>query len=286
MGPKPVLSVDWGQGVSNAWSSVANIVPKLLAFAVIMLVGWLICKAVARLLDAVLRRVGAERMAERAGAQRLLADSKWDATAILTKVVYYGLLLVVLQLALGVFGPNPISDMIRGVVAWLPKGIVALIIFVVAMAIANVVRELVGNILSSVSYGKVMGWIAWSFIAFFGTVAALAQAGIANFVLGPILNAVLFTIAGIAVVGVGGGLIQPMRSRWERMLDKAEQETTRVRASANMSAYQMGRSDAQTGQVGQTTTSGATAMPPTSSKSTPPPPPPTTPYGREPGTTA
>jgi hypothetical protein len=239
-----------------------------------MLVGWLICKAVAKALDLVLRRVGVERLAERAGSRRFLADSKWDATAILTKVVYYGLLLIVLQLALGVFGPNPISDMIRGVVAWLPKGIVAVVIFVVAMAIANVVRELVTNILASVSYGKVMGWIAWSFIAFFGTIAALAQAGIANFVLGPILNAVLFTIAGIAVVGVGGGLITPMRSRWERMLNKAEEETTRVAASANVSAYQRGRTDAQTGQP-----SGATATQPYGRE-------PGQPYGREPGTTA
>jgi hypothetical protein len=298
MGPR-LAGVNWSQGVSNAWSSVANIVPKLLAFAVIMIVGWLICKAIARVLDAVLRRVGVERMAERAGSQRFLADSKWDATAILTKVVYYGLLLVVLQLALGVFGPNPISDMIHGVVAWLPKGIVALVIFVVAMAIANVVRELVTNILSSVSYGKVMGWIAWSFIAFFGTIAALSQAGIANFVLGPILNAVLFTIAGIAVVGVGGGLIMPMRSRWERMLNKAEEETTRVKTTANVSAYQRGRSDAQAGQPsGQTTTpaTGATQYgqgPGMGGSGAGPAGPGTggsgstqAPYGRDPGTTA
>lgn len=274
MGPT-LAGVDWGQGVSNAWSSVANIIPKLLAFAVIMLVGWLICKAIARVLDAVLRRIGTERLAEKAGAQRFLAESKWDATAILVKVVYYGLLLVVLQLALGVFGPNPISAMIHSVVAWLPRLIVGLIIFGVAMAIANVVRELVTNILSSVSYGKTMGWIAWAFIAFFGTIAALAQIGVATFVLGPIMAAVLFTIAGIAVVGVGGGLIMPMRSRWERMLDKAEEETRNVAASGNLSAYQIGRSDAQAARP-----SGATATTPTTTQPTQPP------YGREPGTTA
>ena len=39
MGPRMAISVNWGQGISNAWSSVANIIPKLLAFAVIMLMG-------------------------------------------------------------------------------------------------------------------------------------------------------------------------------------------------------------------------------------------------------
>ena len=57
------LSVDFGQGFSHAWSSVINIVPKLLAFAAIMLIGWFIAKAIAKVLDAVLRRAGAERMA-------------------------------------------------------------------------------------------------------------------------------------------------------------------------------------------------------------------------------
>ena len=238
MGPR-LADVNWGQGVSNAWSSVANIIPKLLAFAVIMLIGWLICKAIAKALDVVLRRIGVERVAERAGADRVLTNSKWDTTAILVKVVYYGLLLVVLQLALGVFGPNPVSTMIHSVVAWIPKAIVALIIVVVAMWLANVAREFVTNILSATSYGKVLGWVAWGFIAFFGVIAALAQIGVATFVLGPILNAVLFTMAGIAIVGIGGGLIQPMRSRWERML-------TRVQASVaqNALAYQKGRTDA------------------------------------------
>jgi hypothetical protein len=272
MGPRLALSVDWGQGISNAWSSVANIIPKLLAFAVIMLIGWLICKAIAKLLDAVLRRIGVERMAERAGADRVLANSKWDTTAILVKVVYYGLLLVFLQLALGVFGPNPISDMIHSVVAWIPKAIVALVIVLVAMWLANVAREFISNILSATSYGKILGWVAWGIIAFFGAIAALAQIGVATFVLGPILNAVLFTMAGIAIVGIGGGLIQPMRSRWERMLTKAEAETMRVQASVqqNALAYQKGRTDARTGQPapGQ----GATQTNP--------------PYGREPGTTA
>lgn len=268
MGPKVVLAVDWSQGVSNAWSSVANIVPKLLAFAVIMVIGWLICKAIAKALDAVLRRVGVERMAEKAGANQLLANSKWDTTAILVKVVYYGLLLVVVQLALGVFGANPVSDMIRSVVAWIPKAIVALVIIVVAMWLANLAREFVTNILSAASYGKILGWLAWAFIAFFGAIAALAQIGVATFVLGPIMNAVLLTLAGIAIVGVGGGLIQPMRSRWERMLTKAEAETVRVQASVqqNALAYQKGRADARAGQVAPTETS--------------------MPYGREPGTTA
>jgi len=40
-------------------------------------------------------------------------------------------LLFVLRLAFGVFGPNPISDLLTGVIAFLPKAIVAIIIIIV-----------------------------------------------------------------------------------------------------------------------------------------------------------
>ena len=242
----PLASINFSQGLSDAWSSVARFVPKFLGFLVIMVIGWLIARVLAKALDTVLRKVGFERMAERGGISRALANSKYDATALVCKVVYYALLLVTLQLALGVFGTNPVSTMINGVVAWLPRGLVAVVIVVVAAAIARVVRDLVGGALSSLSYGNTVATIASLFVLGLGLIAALGQAGIATAVTGPVLVAVLATIAGILVVGVGGGLVMPMRERWERMLNTAETEARS--AAAGITAYQRGRTDAMTGQ--------------------------------------
>ena len=50
------------------------------------------------------------------------------------------MLLFTLQIAFGVWGPNPVSDLIDAVVAWLPKAFVAIVIVVVAAAIASAVR--------------------------------------------------------------------------------------------------------------------------------------------------
>lgn len=65
-----VQAVDFGPGVEDAWSTVATLIPKLLAFLVILLVGWLIAKAVGKILDKVLERVGFDRWAERGGIKR------------------------------------------------------------------------------------------------------------------------------------------------------------------------------------------------------------------------
>ncbi|MFF1354933.1 hypothetical protein [Streptomyces sp. NPDC058297] len=243
---RPTLAVDFTSGLSDAWSKVAQFVPKLVGFLVVLAIGWFISKMIAKVLDRVLRRVGSEKLADRAGAARMLEGSKYDMTAIVVKIVYYALLLITLQIALGVFGPNPVSSMINGIVAWLPRAIVAIALVVIAMAIANIVRDIVTNALSSVSYGKTIGTIVWACIVALGVIAALGQAGIATAITQPLLIAALAAGVGIVVVGVGGGLIGPMRQRWERMLNTAEQETAKARGG--LSAYQSGRQDALTNQ--------------------------------------
>ncbi|PWI18013.1 hypothetical protein DI272_30555 [Streptomyces sp. Act143] len=241
------LAIDFTQGLNDAWSKIATFVPKLVGFLVVLAIGWFISKMITKVLDRVLRKVGSERLSERAGTARMLQNSAFDLTGILCKIVYYTLMLITLQLALGVFGPNPVSATINGIVAWLPRGIVAVVLVVVAMAIANAVRKIVQGALSSASYGNTVATILWGAIVALGVIAALDQAGIAENVVQSLLIAALATLAGILIVGVGGGMITPMRQRMERMLTAAEAETTRRRAGA--SAYQAGREDAMRHQT-------------------------------------
>jgi hypothetical protein len=151
-------------------------------------------------------------------------------------------LLLTLQLAFGVFGPNPVSALLTGIVAFLPRIAVAIIIVVVASAIAAAVKDLVTSVTGGLSYGHVLANIASVFIIALGVIAALSQIGVAIAVTLPVLITVLATVGGILVVGVGGGLIRPMQQRWDRWLDRAEQEAPQSRAHAQ--AYERGREDA------------------------------------------
>lgn len=247
------LAIDFQQGLSNAWSSVATFVPKFVGFLIILFVGWLVAKAAGKIADRVLRRIGFDRLVDRGGVSNMLANSRYDATGILVKLVYYAILLIALQLAFGVFGPNPVSTMLNGIVAWLPRAAVAIVIVCIAGAIATAVKDLVANMLSGLSYGRMLGRIAAVFIWGVGIIAALNQIGVATSVTTPILITVLATIGGVLVVGIGGGLIRPMQQRWEGWLDTMEGEMPELKGQAE--AYQRGREDAarrqQTPQPGQ-----------------------------------
>ncbi len=245
-------------------ATVAEFVPKLILFIVILVVGWLVAKALAKAIDKVLEKVGFDRAVERGGIKKALAKSSYDASAIVGKLVYYLLMLFVLQLAFGVFGPNPISDLITSVIAFLPNVIVAIIILVVAAAIAAAVKELISNTLGGLSYGNLLANIAAAFIIGLGVIAALNQVNIATTVTLPVLITVLATIGGILVVGVGGGLIKPMQQRWEGYLDTMGEESKKVKEEADKAPSvkeqaQQAQAKAEAKQSSPPPTGGATA---------------------------
>ncbi|MGQ0574194.1 MAG: mechanosensitive ion channel family protein [Pseudonocardia sp.] len=230
-----------GTALQNGLSVVATFIPALLLFLVILLIGWLIAKALRAIVDKVLERVGFDRVVERGGVGRAMARSKYDASDLIAALVYYAILLITLQLAFGVFGPNPISALLAGVVAFLPRLVVAIVIVVIAAAIAAAVKDIITAAMGGLSYGRALATIASVFIIGLGVIAALNQVGIATTVTLPVLITVLATIGGILVVGVGGGLIGPMRQRWEGWLNRAEEEVPQARAHAE--AYQRGHHD-------------------------------------------
>ena len=236
---QPLASFDIGNSFQDLVTTVFHAIPKIVVFLAILVIGWIVAKVLARLADMLLRRVKFDHFVERGAIGQMLARSSTDATSLIAKIVYYAILLVTLQMAFGVWGPNPISTMLDAVVAWLPRAIVAIIIIVIASAIAKVVKDLVNGAIGGLSYGPFLASVASVIIIALGAIAAVNQVGIATTVTEPVLYTVLLTGGAIVAIGVGGGLIKPMQDRWERMLSAAERET-----NTQLAAYQQGRSDA------------------------------------------
>ena len=229
-------SIDYSGGVSRAWSDIATFVPKLIGCLIILLVGYFIAKAVEKILDKILQKTGFDTLVERGGVKKALAKSKYDAASILGRVVFYAIMLVVLSVAFGVFGSNPVSGYLNAAVAYLPKVFVAILIVIISSAIAAAVKSLLSDMLGSLSYGKFLAGTASAAILVLGIVAALDQLQIARNVVDGVLYAALAAIVGVVVVAVGGGGIEPMRGRWQNMLTKYDQEKAPVQQPVSQPA--------------------------------------------------
>ena len=219
-------------GLGDAWAAVATFLPKLVGFFLILLIGYFIAKAMTKILDRVLERVGFDRAVERGGVGTALAKTKYDASSLLAKIAFYALMLFVLQLAFGVFGPNPVSDLIRGTIAYLPNVFVAILIVVIGAAVAAAVKEIVEASLGGLSYGRALALGASIAILVIAMFAALDQLEIAPAIVTGLFYALLAILVGSAVVAIGGGGIKTMSRYWDRAANRAEQESGTLKQEA------------------------------------------------------
>ena len=223
-------------GLQQGWTVLMDFLPRLLLAALILIIGYFIARLIARGVDALLNRIHFDRTVERGVIKRVLDRSNVNATALVAKMVFWALVLFVLELAFSLFGPNPISAILTGIIAFLPNIFVALIIVVVAAVIATGVRNLMLVATANLSYGRLVSNLASGAIVVLGVFAALDQLHIAPSIVKGLFFATLVTIAGSAIIAIGGGGIEPMRRRWEVALGKLERELPKAKEEVKQSS--------------------------------------------------
>jgi hypothetical protein len=234
-----MLAIDVQQGLTDAWDSVATFIPKLVGFLLILLIGYVVAKILEKVVNGVLERVGFDRWVERGSLKTALDRTRFDASDILAKLTFWAVFLIALQLAFGAFGPNPVSDLLHGLIAYLPRVFVAMVILVIAAALAKVATELLTATLGAVSGGDWIARVAGAAILIFGIFAALNQLLIAPAIVNGLYYAILVAIVGAFIVAVGAGGIPTMRRYWERASSSVEMKSTEIKQKADPEAAKM-----------------------------------------------
>jgi hypothetical protein len=206
----------------------ATIGLKIIGAILIFVIGYFVVSFLAKIIDKVLHRVGFDRMIERGGIKQAMQGSGYDASDLLSKILFYTMMIFVVAFALNTFGPNPISDIFSRFIAFFPNIIVAIVIIIAAAAIGSIVRDLVRGAIGGLSYGRTVATAAYVGILVLGAFMALTQLNIATAIIVGLWYAVLALTVGVGIVAIGGGGIKPMEERWRRTLDKADQELPRV----------------------------------------------------------
>jgi MFS family permease len=217
-------------GLSRAWATTLDFVPKFLGFLFILIAGYFVAVALGKVVDKILTKVGFDRAVEKSGIRQALSSTGYHPSQILGKIAFYGVFLFVLQLAFGIFGStNPISVLLTRVIAFLPNVFVAIVIVVLAASIAAAVRDIVSSALGGLSYGRMLATLASGAIIVLGVFAALNQLNIAPEIVNGLFYAILAIVVGVSVVAIGGAGIQPMRARWETALSALDREVPRAK---------------------------------------------------------
>ena len=170
---------------------------------------------------------------ERGSLKTALERSTFDASDVIAVIVFWAVFLIALQLAFGIFGDNPVSDLITGIIAYLPNVVIAVVIIVIAAAIAKVVTEILSATLGTVQGGTWIARGAGMAILVLGVFAALNQLKIAPEIVNGLFYAILITIVGSTIVAVGGGGIRTMQTYWERSTSSLERTGSDIKQNAD-----------------------------------------------------
>ena len=215
-------------GFAAGIAAALEFIPHLIGFLLILVVGYFVATFLGKLVDKALTKVGFDKAVERGGLKAALAASGVHPSQVLGKIAFYTIFLFVLDLAFGVFGSNPISDLLTRVIAFLPNVFVAVVIVVLSASIAAAAKDLVRATLGGLSYGRALANGVGGAILVFGGFAALNQLSIAPEIVNGLYYAILAIVVGVTVVAVGGAGIVPMRARWESALSALESEVPKA----------------------------------------------------------
>jgi len=210
----PVTTVtSWGDAVflslSNALNAFLTAIPLVIGALIIIIIGWLIASALARLVREVLARAGADRVFAEHGGEVYGARAKNIKPSVVAgELVKWLIRLVFLVAAANVLGMPQVSQLLNDVLLWIPNLIVAAIILLVAPLLARFVRGLieVGAGQMGFTNAPLLGRIAEIAIVAFAVVIAINQIGIAANLVNTLFIGVVGALAlafGLAF-GLGG----------------------------------------------------------------------------------
>jgi hypothetical protein len=216
-----LAAIEWNTGIENAWSSIASFVPKLVGFLVVLIIGLIIAKIIRKVVARVLGAAKVDQIVDRSGFGRTLKSSGvGSASSLITKVVYFGLVLLVLQMAIGALGKTPISAALQSMMAFIPKLIVAIAILFVTGIVADKVGDIVRNVSGKQKWGAGVTKLAVAAIWMIGGFAALDQIQVAKDVVDTLFRTFVASLGAIMVIKFGIGGVWAARDRfWPRVYD-------------------------------------------------------------------
>jgi hypothetical protein len=166
---------NWGASFSGSlfevWNGVVSFVPDLIVALIIFAIGWILAILIEKLvehlfqalrIDAALKSAGLEEVVKRSG-------HTLNSGAFVGALVKWFIIVVFLLASFEILGLTEVSMFLQSVVGYLPKVIIAVLMLMVAVVVANAMQHIVvassraANIRSAELLGRITKWAIWIF---------------------------------------------------------------------------------------------------------------------------
>jgi len=206
------------------WQSFIGFLPTLLAALIVFIIGWLIAIFLGKVANRIIRIIKLDLLLTKLGFKKALAKAKLrlDSGKFFEELIKWFFILVFLMTAADILGLREVTLFLKTILFYLPNVIIAAIILLVAVIVANFMYRLVkvsadtAGLASSSTVGAIVKWA----ILIFGFIVALTQLGIATSLIQTIVIGIIamLALAGGLAFGLGG------RDQAARFLEKLRRD--------------------------------------------------------------
>ena len=210
------------ESIRESMHQIGAFLPRLLLAVVILIIGWLVAKAVRFAIVKALRTVNFNVVTEKAGIDHFLKEggANIDTIRVLGSLSYWLVILAALMVASNTLDLAYVTDLIGRIVLFVPKVMFALVILVFGAYFARFVALALTKYLRDIRVGEagLIGRLALYAIMVFVIMIALDQMGLGDIIRQAFLIIVAAIALGLALAfGLGGRQrAAELIERWSR----------------------------------------------------------------------
>src|SRR5829696_4364580 len=210
------------QSLQNTLDRFLEYIPQLIGAILILLVGYLIARALQALVYRVLQAIGFDNWMERGGIKQFFdrAQTRETPATVLGRLVFWFVFITAITMAADALGIRQVSEVLAQLIAYIPSIIAAILILVLAALLANFLAGIVRGATGS----DVLASIARYAIIIYAVFAALTELGIAVQLTAPTFLIVLGGAVLAAAIAFGWGGRDVAKDIIERHYDRQQDE--------------------------------------------------------------
>jgi hypothetical protein len=203
-----MAAVEISQSVQRAIDDLLGFLPRLLGFLILLLIGYLVAKALQKVVSLALEKAGADRALQSGASGEVVNRVAPDLSpsGLIGRVVFWFVFLGALSIAISSLGIAALNDFLADVFAYLPNIVAAILIFIVASAVAGLLAGLITRVIGETPTGKLAATAVPALVMAIAVFMILNQLHIATAIVTITYAAVMGALAlGMALAfGLGG----------------------------------------------------------------------------------
>ena len=186
----------------NILTEILNFLPHLVNGLIILIVGYLLSALIRRIIRTLLLRLHFEQLADRIGITNALRSLgvRLPLSGVIAQIVFFFLLLSFATSAFVLMGLTAVADLLRNVLAFIPRAISAAIIIIFGSMLARFLGETITTVAGNVNitYNKALGKLIEYTLVAFVVVLAISTLGVDTTILTSALT-IIIAAGGLAV---------------------------------------------------------------------------------------